>query len=77
VGSSAIGDPYTLLGIISGKERRAVLRDEQGIVTFCPVGKKVGRFTITRIDSTSVTLKSKKETKELKIFNVQYKPPKR
>ena len=71
------GESFTLLGILSGKERKAVLRDGQGAVNFCSVGKKLGEFVVARIDSTSVVLKSKTETRELKIFNVQYKPPKR
>jgi hypothetical protein len=75
--SASGGEPYTLLGILSGKERKAVIRDEQGIVTYCSVGKKIGGFIVTRIDNTSVRLKSGTETRELKIFNVQYKPPKR
>ncbi|MFA5284169.1 MAG: hypothetical protein WC347_01100 [Smithellaceae bacterium] len=76
--SGAIANmPFALLGILSGKERKAVIRDDQGEVTFSSTGKKVGKYIVTRIDSTSVILKSENETKELKIFNVPYKPPKR
>ena len=74
---SMAGESYTLLGILGAKERKAVIRDGQGVVTFCSAGKKLGGFVVARIDSTSVVLKSKTETKELRIFNVQYKPPKR
>jgi hypothetical protein len=75
---SLADNPYFLIGILDGKERKAVFRDGQGVVAAFAVGKKMGDgFVIAGIDNVSVKLIRGKETKELKIFNVQYKLPKR
>ena len=76
--SQPADNSYVLIGILGGKERKAVFRDGQGAVAAFAVGKKMGDgFVVAGIDNVSVKLIRGKETKELKIFNVQYKPPKR
>jgi hypothetical protein len=76
--SLPVDNSYVLIGIIGGKERKAVFRDGKGAVAAFAVGKKMGDgFVVAGIDNVSVKLIKGKETKELKIFNVQYKPPKR
>jgi hypothetical protein len=81
-GTETVSQPadntYVLIGILGGTERKAVFRDGQGAVAAFAVGKTMGDgFVIAGIDNVSVKFIKGKETKELKIFNVQYKPPKR
>jgi hypothetical protein len=65
-------NPYTLIGILHGEEKKAVFREYTGSILFLTVGKKlIDDSVITRIDSTSVEVKRGKEKKELKIFNVK------
>jgi hypothetical protein len=76
--SQPADNSYVLIGILGGKERKAVFRDGQGAVAAFAVGKKMGDgFVVAGIGNVSVKLIRGKETKELKIFNVQYKPPNR
>ncbi len=68
-------NPYTLIGILHGEEKKAVFRAYTGSILFLTVGKKLtDDSTITRIDSTSVEVKKGKEKKELKIFDVKVPP---
>jgi hypothetical protein len=68
-------NPYTLIGILHGEEKKAVLREYTGSIVFLSVGKKlIDDSIITRIDNTSVEVKKGKEKRELKIFDI--KPPK-
>jgi len=65
-------NPYTLIGILHGEEKKAVFREYTGSILFLTVGKKlIDDSIITRIDSTSVEVKKGKEKKELKIFDVK------
>jgi len=65
-------NPYTLIGILHGEEKKAVFRAYTGSILFLTVGKKLTDDSIiTRIDSTSVEVKKGKEKKELKIFDVK------
>ena len=65
-------NPYTLIGILQGEEKKAVLREYTGSIVFLTIGKKlIDDSIITRIDSTSVEVKKGKEKKELKIFDVK------
>ena len=65
-------NPYTLIGILHGEEKKAVFREYTGSIVFLSVGKKlIDESVITRIDSTSVEVKKGKEKRELKIFDVK------
>jgi len=65
-------NPYTLIGILQGEEKKAVFREYTGSIVFLTIGKKlIDDSIITRIDSTSVEVKKGKEKKELKIFDVK------
>jgi hypothetical protein len=65
-------NPYTLMGILHGEEKKAVFREYTGSIVFLSVGKKlIDESVITRIDSTSVEVKKGKEKRELKIFDVK------
>jgi hypothetical protein len=68
-------NPYTLIGILQGEEKKAVFREYTGSIVFLTIGKKlIDDSIITRIDSTSVEVKKGKEKKELKIFNIKVPP---
>jgi len=65
-------NPYTLIGILHGEEKKAVFRDHTGSIIALTVGKKlIDDSVITRIDSTSVEVTKGKEKRELKIFSVK------
>jgi hypothetical protein len=65
-------NPYTLIGILQGEEKKAVFREYTGSIVFLTIGKKlIDESIITRIDNTSVEVKKGKEKKELKIFDVK------
>jgi hypothetical protein len=67
-------NPYTLIGILHGEEKKAVFRDFTGSLITLTVGKKlVDGSVITHIDKLSVRLKKGQEKRELRIFDV--KPP--
>jgi hypothetical protein len=68
-------NPYTLIGILQGEEKKAVFREYTGSIVFLTIGKKlIDDSIITRIDNTSVEVKKGKEKKELKIFDVKIPP---
>jgi hypothetical protein len=61
---------YTLIGILAGKEKKAVFKDYKGSVLILAVGEKLlDGSVITNIDNSIVSLKKSNEKKELKIFN--------
>jgi len=63
--------PYNLIGVLYGKEMKAVFAEYTGSVVTMTVGKKmIDGFVISKISSTSVKLKRGKEEKELKTFDV-------
>jgi hypothetical protein len=65
-------NPYTLIGILQGEEKKAVFREYTGSIVFLTVGKKlIDDSVITRIDRNSVEVRKGKEKKELKIFDVK------
>ena len=65
-------NPYTLIGILQGEEKKAVFREFTGSIVTLTVGKElIDGSVITRINSTSVEVKKGKEKKELKIFDVK------
>jgi len=64
-------NPYTLIGVLLGKEKRAVFKEYTGAVITLPVGKQlIDGFQIVGIDNTSVILKRRSEKKELRMFDV-------
>ena len=74
-------DPYTLIGILKGEEKKAVIREHTGsIVTLREGDKLTDGSVITRIDTYSVEIEKGGEKKELRMFNVKIpkgrlKPP--
>jgi hypothetical protein len=67
-------NPYSLIGILEGKERKAVFRDYTGAILVLTKGKKlIDEAVITRIDLRSVVLKKEDQERELKVF--QYPNP--
>jgi len=68
-------NPYTLIGILQGEEKKAVFREYTGSIVTLTVGKKlIDDSVITRINNTSVEVKKGKEKKELRIFDVKVPP---
>jgi hypothetical protein len=68
-------NPYTLIGILKGEEKKAVFRDYNGSIITLTVGRKLMDGTVvTRIDDRSVQVVKGKEKKELRIFNVKVPP---
>jgi hypothetical protein len=64
-------NPYTLIGVLKGEEKKAVFREYTGAIVTLSVGKKlIDGSVITRIDTTSVEVKKGKEKRKLKIFEV-------
>jgi hypothetical protein len=62
-------DPYKLIGILNGKERKAVIRDYTNAIAIVAVGEKLSDGSIvTGIGDVLVRLKKGKENTELKIF---------
>jgi hypothetical protein len=63
--------PYTLIGVLYGKEMKAVFAEHTGSVVTMTVGKKmIDGFVVTKIGNTSVKLIRGNEEKELKTFDV-------
>jgi hypothetical protein len=63
--------PYKLIGVLNGKEMKAVFAEYTGSVVTMTVGKKMlDGFVISKIKSTSVKLTRGKEEKELRTFDV-------
>ena len=75
-------NPYTLIGILNGEEKKAVFRDYTGSIIALTVGKKlIDGSVITKIEKLSVQLENEKDKKELKVFDLtdpkRRTPPKR
>lgn len=75
-------NPYTLIGILNGEEKKAVFRDHTGSIIALTVGKKlIDGSVITKIERLSVQLENEKAKKELKVFDLtdpkRRTPPKR
>ena len=63
-------NPYNLIAVLKGNEKKAVFRDYLGKVSTFPAGKEmIDKFVITRIDTVSVQLVKGNEKKELQLFN--------
>jgi len=68
-------NPYTLIGVLQGEEKKAVFREYTGTIVTLTVGKKlIDDSIITRIDKLSVVVEKGKEKRELKIFDVKIPP---
>jgi hypothetical protein len=64
-------NPYTLIGILYGEEKKAVFRDYTSSIIVLTVGEKlVDGSVITNIERLSVQLEKGKEKKELKVFDL-------
>jgi hypothetical protein len=64
-------NPYSLIGILQGEEKKAVFRDYKGSIITLAVGKKlVDGSVITRIDRLSVVVERGNEKRELKVFDL-------
>lgn len=75
-------NPYTLIGVLHGEEKKAVFRDYTGSIITLTVGKKlIDDSIITHIDKLSVMVEKGKEKRELKLFDLENParraPPKR
>jgi hypothetical protein len=69
---------YTLIGILDGEEKKAVLRESTGSIVAWTEGKKLkDGSVITRIDKSAVEIMKGKEKKELRIFSVKVPPLRR
>jgi len=69
-------NPYTLIGILRGEEKKAVFREHTGSILALTVGKElIDGSVITRIDNLSVEVKKGKEKRELRIFSVKKPKP--
>ncbi len=63
-------NPYALIAVLRGKQRRAVFKEYTGKIITLPVGKTmIDGFVIEAIDSLSVRLKKRDEQKNLQLFN--------
>ncbi len=63
-------NPYKLIGILTGKEKKAVFREYTGTVVTVPVGKKmIDGFEVVVINSISVKLQKEAERKVFRLFN--------
>jgi hypothetical protein len=70
-GNAVSKNLYTLIGILTGKEKKAVFKDYKGSVLILATGAKLlDGSVITNIDNSTVSLKKGNEKKELKIFNI-------
>jgi len=69
-------NPYTLIGILQGEEKKAVFREPSGAIVALTSGKKlVDGSEITRIDDFSVRVKKGDEEREIRIFNIKTPSP--
>ena len=65
-------NPYNLIAVLEGKEKRAILREYTGRMVSFKVGDKmVDGAVVSSIDRLSVTVKKGKKKKEYRIFDVR------
>ena len=68
--------PFKLIGILQGEEKKAVFRDHTGSIITLTEGKNlIDGSVITRINKTSIELEKRGEKKELRIFEVKSPKP--
>jgi hypothetical protein len=64
-------NPYSLIGVLQGEEKRAVFLEPGGKIVALAVGKNLADgAVVTRIDDLSVQVEKGKEIKELKVFDL-------
>jgi hypothetical protein len=64
-------NPYSLIGILQGGEKRAVFLEPGGKIVALAVGKNLtDGSVVTRIDDLSVQVEKGKEKKDLKLFDL-------
>ncbi|MBP1713309.1 MAG: putative exported protein [Deltaproteobacteria bacterium] len=64
-------NPYSLVGVLQGGEKRAVFLEPGGKIVALAVGKNLADGSVvTRIDDLSVELEKGKEKKNLKLFDL-------
>jgi hypothetical protein len=69
---------YTLMGVLDGEEKKAILRESTGSIVAITEGKKLkDGSVITRIDKFAVEMKKGEEKSELRIFSVKVPPLRR
>jgi len=65
-------NPYNLIAVLRGREKRAVFREFTGNVVSLKVGNKlIDGATITDIGDMAVKVKKGRDTKEFRIFEVK------
>ena len=69
-------NPYTLIGILQGDEKKAVFKEYTGSIITLTVGKQLpDGSVVSRIDKLSVEVEKGKEKRELRIFNIKTPKP--
>ncbi|HIJ59502.1 MAG TPA: hypothetical protein HPP56_02635 [Nitrospirae bacterium] len=64
-------NPYNLIAVLKGSEKRALFRDYQGNMLFLKEGDKlIDDATLEEIKTTSVKIRREEELLELKVFDV-------
>lgn len=64
--------PYTLLGVVYGKEKKAFFREFTGAIVSLREGDKMlDEAVVSHIEKRTVKVKKGKEEKEYKIFNIK------
>ncbi|MBF0559532.1 MAG: hypothetical protein HQL08_12225 [Nitrospirae bacterium] len=67
-------NPYNLIAVLAGKEKRVIMREYTGrMVSFKTGDKMIDGAVVSEIDKLSVTVKKGKKKKEYKIFEVKIK----
>ncbi len=65
-------NPYNLIAVLEGKEKRAILREYTGRMVSLKIGDKmVDDAVVIKIDKLSVTAKIGTKKKEYRIFEVK------
>ena len=67
-------NPYNLIAVLEGKEKRAILREYTGRMVSLKIGDKmIDGAVVIKIDKLSVTAKKGAKKKEYRIFDVKNK----
>jgi hypothetical protein len=63
-------NPYTLVAVLQGNDKKAVFREYTGAIVTVPVGKKmIDEYVVHSIEGLTVKLKRGNEGKKLTVFN--------
>ena len=67
-------NPYSLVAILMGKDKKAVIRNYTGAIQTLPAGATlIDDGVITEITPVSVKIRNGEKTKEMKLFDVKLK----